>query len=452
MASVDLVSPQVRRIAILVTSLDTTAGRQLLMAMPQQLARDVRKAIANMTSVSPEEQRQVLAEFRMQALTANGPSATHAPHNPRTPSHSAVTPDRSLDRRDHENYTVEKQSESRDQTSVEAELPQQKERKSASWQQLELETLIEMLSGERATVIAVVLSQLHPEQAAGLLGGLPREQHRSALVALTHLGKIDPEAMQAIDEHLAGRIADYHHRRSTEDESVGRMQELLAVASPELRSQWQEIIAESDQQLAERMGIPRVRREPSQSPHVPRATKDVSVENPYDRSIVSMASGVITTADHQVASTIQISVPDSKTLENETPHVIPFPGQVRNGVKRSRGTSSVDSARNALANTISALDQILDLAPTTIGRILASADGQVVLLALAGATPQFMQRFNGMLEKQDAKVLNSRLRQLGAINLQDVDEAQRRLCRLASRVVADMQNEHDAALAARAVA
>ncbi len=122
------------------------------------------------------------------------------------------------------------------------------------WQRLDVETLFELLRGERAPVIAVVLSQLEATRAARLLESLTPSQQRDAIATLSKLGSIDPEAMAAIDEHLAGRIADYHHRRASESESVGRMQELLAAASPDARGQWQSIIQETDVQLAQRMG------------------------------------------------------------------------------------------------------------------------------------------------------------------------------------------------------
>ncbi len=44
----------------------------------------------------------------------------------------------------------------------------------------------------------------------------------------------------------------------------------------------------------------------------------------------------------------------------------------------------------------------------------------------------FMKRFIAMLEKRDAKALEARLKEMRSINLKDVDEAQRRLCQLAT--------------------
>lgn len=59
-----------------------------------------------------------------------------------------------------------------------------------------------------------------------------------------------------------------------------------------------------------------------------------------------------------------------------------------------------------------------------------------MLLALAGASPEFMKRFYRMLDRQDAKTLETRLQRIGVIQLHDVDEAQRRIVENAVGLVA----------------
>ena len=473
MASVDGVSTQVRRVAILVTSLDATAGRQLLMAMPSQLARDVRKAMAALTAIDPEERRRVLAEFRRQALaptatqnneprpTASASAASSYSASNTSPfSESRTLPDVTsgalpssgsgqhyLDDSGGSSTTSQRSADDRSSES------------SRAWQKFDVPTLTALLRSERATVIAVVLSQLQPRQAVQLLEQLPRPQHRSVIAQLSRLGEIDPEAMQAIDEHLASRIADYGHRRASESESLGRMQELLAAASPEMRGQWQEIIAETDHQLADRLGIAPL---PPQSvanlkstasdgkafvdPVAEPAAKTAAIRvtpiystaaqassmqvgsgrsaaratasDPSARLVELLGSNVVTTADTQLKSQIDRGADDR-------PHVIPFQSASKNSPGRSK----------AAAGEITKLEQILELPPHDIAQVLSAADGEVILLALAGATPDFMQRFTALLERADARSLHARLRQLGAINLQDIDEAQRRLCDLATQVL-----------------
>lgn len=451
MASVDGVSAQVRRIAILVTSLDSAAGRQLLLAMPSQLARDVRKAMASLSSIDPEEQRQVLAEFRKQAISSGTPRGASAiepaPARPtataaaspspraHVASASESSPVRTEPARDPA-ADVAFEADDEDLAGVDGARP---------WAQLDVAALTDLLRGERPLVIAVVLSQLQSRRAARLLEQFPREQHRAVLANLARLGEIDPEAMQAIDEHLASRIADYHHRCDSQSESAGRMQELLAAASPELRGHWQEIIADSDHQLATRLGIASAPKAAPASVATSAAAHAAAWSTRFDEATENAAP-----AEHQAAM-------HAAADADSEPVVLPFPTSAQSEPAPVAATPAAASnapaaAAQESAPAITTLDQILELPPRTIARVLAAAHGEVVLLALAGASPSFMQRFTAMLEKSDARALQARLRALGAINLQDIDEAQRRLCELASYIVGQMRMRRPIATASRAAA
>lgn len=447
-------SGTVRRIAILVTSLDAAAGRQLMMAMPSHLARDVRKAMSAMTSIDPVEQRKVLAEFRAQAILSSEEARPQASSGASSP-HSvdkAANQERmaSAARGSAEFFPAHAVAQSHDDALAAKPVATATDGGvGGPWQQLEIEAITELLLGERASVIAVLLSQIPPGRAAAVLSQLPKSQHRNILTQLSRLGEIDPEAMAAIDDYLASRIADYHHRRASETESLGRMQELLAAATPELRSSWQEIITETDNPLARRLGIASEQAGSSRAmpagqsqgmaqnkPITGRVSSRLAAGSPSaagsagsGQSLADlMAANVITTADAPVAQ--------RASSGDEEPKVIPFP--------------AVALERASHAGEIQEFEQILKLAPHQIARILAAADGQVVLLALAGASPAFMQRFTAMLDKQDSRDLQNRLKQLGTIHLQDVDEAQRRLCELASQVVAEIRRGNNPALAAAA--
>ncbi len=207
--SADGISHKVRRIAILVTSLDASAGRQLLMAMPTELARQVRRAMTQLTKIDPEEQRQILAEFRMQALVSSDSapvptSAQPASHElASTVGHAHTSNAAFVPAQDSNTWASNPANTSPDHRPYATS-----SRESARpWQHLNVDTLGELLRGERATVVAVVLSQLDPAHAANLLGKLPKPLQREVIVSLSRLGQIDPDAMAAIDEHLASRIA-----------------------------------------------------------------------------------------------------------------------------------------------------------------------------------------------------------------------------------------------------
>ena len=480
--SAEGISSKVRRIAILVTSLDASAGRQLLMAMPTELARQVRRAMSQLGSIDPEEQRQVMAEFRMQALTGEAqPTHVGATSPSKNASSGYAAPSNHATSRANDTEQLNQAHANQAQSNLAYYAADQAQsstsihrysldgntgdgRAQRPWQHLDVATLYELLRGERATVVAVVLSQLEPRHGAELLGKLPRPLQREAVVSLSRLGQIDPDAMAAIDEHLAGRIADYHHRQAGESESTNRMQELFAAAAPDLRSDWQSTLYQAEPQLASRMGITPPPIPAPVAQEQPRATPATQAQTQANTRVASpkpaargasmlelLANNVVTTADPRldktpaapIAST-QPTTPTSVPSNNATHAATVNSSSVLNGNDaRPRDEMHDDDRARILpfptkathAHSLVSLrfDQLLDLPAEEIGQVLAAADTDVILYALAGASPTFMKRFMNMLDRADGKALQAQLKQLRSINLKDVDAAQLKLCELAEQ-------------------
>ncbi|MEZ6074466.1 MAG: hypothetical protein R3C56_01970 [Pirellulaceae bacterium] len=91
---------------------------------------------------------------------------------------------------------------------------------------------------ERPAVTAVVISQLAPADTVDVLQRLPPEISREVLLRLSRLQEIDPEAMQAIDEHLSQRLEEYQHHIQSELDNTRRIQSLLAAAPPACAREW----------------------------------------------------------------------------------------------------------------------------------------------------------------------------------------------------------------------
>ena len=460
-------SSQVRRIAILVTSLDASAGRQLLMAMPSDLARQVRRAMTQLGHVDPEEQRQILAEFRMQAMGAgdNG-QVEREPIARQTaaPSHTMRDHGEPLEIGNRHSVAGTSVGGSSDEGNGALREPGlapfgwggRSHGESKPVATLDVQTLSELLRGERSTVVAVVLSQLEPRHGAELLGKLPKPLQREAIVSLSRIGQIDPEAMQAIDDHLSSRIADYHHRQAGESESTGRMHELLAAAAPELRSDWQNTLVQAEPMLASRLGIaPSVQAAAKETPRAVVKANDIanSVADEMEATkrtlrqpglapsgtasangahmLELLANNVVTTDDMRVVKTTTSSTTSSPAATKPLKQPAATPAPMADEAD-DEGARILPFPTKATTATSIRFEQILDLPAEQIGQILAAADTDVILYALAGASPAFMKRFMSMLDRADGRALQARLKQLRAINLQDVDAAQRRLCELAS--------------------
>ena len=70
----------------------------------------------------------------------------------------------------------------------------------------------------------------------------------------------------------------------------------------------------------------------------------------------------------------------------------------------------------------------------TLATTIAAADPEIVLLALVGAPPEWLDRFLAHVPEAEGKAIRYRLDHFGPVRLSDVDEARRRLAELAKRL------------------
>ncbi len=407
------IQERLRQIAILISSVDAAAARQILLHLPTEKARQVRVLVGQLGNVAPEEKRKILAEFhRSAASSTSSPGSTSAGTASRrsTLAHDASSarwsappisspadaffagqPTSASDFAEFGDHSANPVHSSSINSSASAA--------HTAWTGLNTAALVRFVRDERPAVTAVVVSQLAPAVAVEVLQQLPLEISREVLLRLSRLQEIDPEAMQAIDEHLSQRLQEYQHHIQSELDNTRRIQSLLAAAPPALRHEWSALLGSP---------TPPVAMDSAASQTVKRFQSDNSDQS--DPSPVSQL-------DVQVDQTQFPPSPDSGDI-------LSFPG-----VAPQRQT--LDRIDRGLIQL--EFEQILQLPPTALAQLLSSTDSQTVLLALAGASPEFMKRFYRMLNRPDAKALESRLKRIGAIQLSDVDEAQRRVAENALR-------------------
>ncbi len=439
---------RLRQIAILISSVDASAARQILLHLPTDKARRVRELASQLGTVPADEKRKILAEFQRSAASKSNSSGSGI-----SPGTNATRP--TINEAAGYNTTNSRYEAAVDELAAQSMdraaggdvshefpmrgLPQGEHRRSGawgvtaagrgtgtegaypennSWMHLKPAALVRFVRNERPAVTAVVISQLHPEVAVNVLQHLSPEISRDVLLRLARLQEIDPEAMQAIDEHLSQRLNEYQHNIESELENSRRIDSLLSVAPPHLREQWSAILSsegshqsatdiERDTHAQEDVTQPALQQQPAPQQQ-PEPTPSLDV--------LDIGSSVTTTIDES--------------------QILPFP-QTANGAE----LSAVDRSLMQLE-----FEQILQLPPQTLASLLSNTDSQYVLLALAGATPQFMKRFLNMLDRQDAKALQSRLQRIGPIRLRDVDDAQRRIVENAAKLTkppaATMNQDH----------
>ncbi len=392
---------RLRQIAILVSSVDATAARQILLHLPSDTARQVRAMASQIGAISPEEKRRILAEFQRSAATSSKSEMV-----PKTAQVKQISAAR-------DSWQA---SDSVAPTSKAAnywEEPSQDREKSAhaaaAWTRLSTTALVRFVRGESPAITAVVISQLPPHVAVDVLQSLSADISRDVMLRLSRLQDIAPEAMAEIDEHLSQRLHEYEHRRESELENSRRIDALLQAAPESLRRQWASDLGVASPQVdSERLATPVVD----------------SVASP-----VASAQDMLELAGEEDASQTdrdsqQVNGQVEESSDEDGATILAF------AAKADKHHNQVDRSLIELE-----FEQILVLPPPTLAALLSSTDSQTVLLALAGATPQFMRRFYRMLDRSDAKILQNRLQRIGAIQMRDIDEAQRRIVEHAARLV-----------------
>jgi flagellar motor switch protein FliG len=437
---------RLRQIAILVSSVDATAARQILLHLPTDKARRVRELAGQLGQVRPEERRRILAEFQRSAA-AIPPHERRVSERPTSERPNSERPAAAAFSQPRE-YAGEPGASSLGEPSSPAELSDDRPNH-PTWTRLSPTALVRFVRHERPAVTAVVISQLAPAVAVEVLQHLPTETSREVLLRLSRLREIDPEAMQAIDEHLAQRLGEYQHTIESDLENTRRIQALLAAAPSEVRQHWKAILANEDHVRSPLSAWPETGAHPPVEPLQLNPLQEGTVQR-GDQSAAAAAAAAaaapvtdvldiplvrptegVTRAEPATPSTTprrpanRESTPESNLASNgeRSADILPFPQTAPD-----KQSAAIDRSLMQIE-----FEQILHLPSWMLAELLSNTDSQVVLLALAGATPQFMKRFMNMLDRRDARALQNRLQQIGAIRLRDVDDAQRQIVENAAR-------------------
>ena len=244
----------IRRIAVLVASVDSATARQLLLHLPTSVAKHVRRALQNLGPISAAERQRILTEFQTTAAKQNQVLANEAMAAPVAPlSMNSVEGGLNTNHiHKHSQADFSSLAEHSERygsplhpahtESISASQSASPENSQPSWKLMDIRALSHFLRGERATLIAVVINQLSPGTGVALLQQLPANMHREVLQAIANLQDIDNQAMQSIEEHLAERLKDYKQQVESESKGTRRVAALLAAAPPELQETWSRFV------------------------------------------------------------------------------------------------------------------------------------------------------------------------------------------------------------------
>jgi flagellar motor switch protein FliG len=193
---------RIRRAAILLASLEEALAEQLLRELPAPEADKVLAELDRLEAIDPEEQADVLEEFRRATRRGGGDRGavefayTTAPSAPVVPA--AVTA---------------------------ADAPAAPDADTAA--------MAELLSGEQPQVIAAALSRLNGEQGAAVFAALPAELHLEVLDRVSRLTLADEESVLEVESQLLQKVGERRERRERAAAGAELARRLLAKTSPQ---------------------------------------------------------------------------------------------------------------------------------------------------------------------------------------------------------------------------
>lgn len=376
----------IRQAAILMASVDSQTARQLLQQMPPATAKAVRRAMVDLGRIDAEEQRAVLAAFKSKvqpakATMASGYSqATMNSSNLRQDSKGALNQVSTQSPLMGLPPLVSSAGISSAGTANTSQFPIPFQ--GSYWEQYSADQIIEVVTAERPTVIAVVLTQLQPVIANQVLGKLPNELRKEVLVQLSRLQQVDAEIIQEITEQLQQKLALTRPIPYVDQElSMNRLKSILEAGDEQMKMELCQAIQESN----ELTGPIRywVREQLTAS------SKALSPESEARVGGQSVEKGIVDSSAQPAMSQIEGELFD-------TAH------------------SYVD------------FEDLKWIGLNQLALVLQNCDPKAMLVALTTADDELLNRIAMLFSKRDWKRLNERLRELGPVDDED---------RLAARMI-----------------
>ncbi len=418
---------RLRQIAILVDSLDTLAADRLLDQLPESLQQRVRDAVVDLDSVSDSERQAVLAEFRRgtaggepnqseretQAEPKSAAQSTYQPSwrnslptiaattNERTeqePASRIAPPDTPrlptrpapLDRFG----SISSPRLEPTPTEARSLAPAPGSDLSETLAEVDVETLASVVLRESPQVLAAVLSLLPALRAAQLLELCPAELQSAALQRLHYLEELEDDVVHLLQQELSLVIRQRIKLKQKQRVGSQALAEIM-VAAQQLNSS-----------TVTRMVRSQLHGE----------TKSVPDNRPFPRPLATGPTGPVPT----IATSDRV-----ERLTARSPGPEPMAERLTsNELEQATALADFEPRQN--------FADLVDCDAASLQALLATAKPQLTLLALRGASQELLDRVLKMLPKSEAKEVQFRVQNLGPTRVQDIQQAQQYLLRLAS--------------------
>jgi len=219
-----------RKAAILVASLDRSTVDLVLDQMEPQQAQGVRQAILELGPIDPEEQREIIAEFRRNRAGA-----------PREPLPGVELAGELAQR-----FAPPRSDRPAPPAPASGPL-------FCFLRQAEVERVARVLAGERPQTIALVLAHMSPEHAGKVLARLDAAAQVEVVRRLADLEETDPEILREVERGLESRLAEQVPMQRRRVAGLSAVVGILGACDQQAGLQLLENISQQDRQLAEQL-------------------------------------------------------------------------------------------------------------------------------------------------------------------------------------------------------
>jgi flagellar motor switch protein FliG len=248
----------------------------------------------------------------------------------------------------------------------------------------EIDSIARHLEHENPQIIAVVIAHLPPRHAAELLKHFEPQLQASLLRRIAELDTADRDVVREVEKHLKMLLHD--DLRTSKNRAIGLSTVAsILTAAGETRGQLISSLTRHDRQLAQQLRDP--------------VGKPARVPIPKQHDVRHAERDEL----HELLPT--------------TP---------------ARSRADLDPATPAGVT----FEELSRLSDPELALVFRESDSKLALLALAGATPEFVDRLLKNLPTREAKTLRRTMEQLGPLRLNDIEQAQHTIAQIASRLIA----------------
>lgn len=414
----------VRQAAILMASVDSQTARTLLQQMPPAMAKAVRRAMVDLGRIDAEEQRAVLAAFKSRVQPTKGKSTPATPSaqfaaQPQTSSPASAFAS---------GGTTPTLSPDFFANQVQAKY----------WESYTADQIIEVVSVERPTVIAVVLTQLQPIVANQVLGKLPSELRKEVLVQLSRLQQVEAEIIEEIKEQLQRKLVLTRPMAPVDQElGMTRLKSILEAGDEQMKVE----LCQAMQETNELTGPLRYWVKEQLNNQTKAQGKDSnSRETIMVGESAATTPAALATTDAQASNQAQPSSANQSTVSRG--ESLPYSNAKNSGHSKEQFLTPSSGEAFDTAHSYVDFEDLKWIGLNQLAMILQNCDPRALLVALSTADEELLKRVALLFSKKDWKRLNERLRELGPVDDEDRLAARMIVAESAQRLLIgeDLQN------------